>query len=69
MAAADLEDFLPFLRDREVPVDVETTDAFRSGGEAYCYGRLLHPYDADTVSTLYRTWKLAQGSRVAGATT
>ena len=69
MAATDLEDFLPFLRDHEVRVDVETANAFRSGGEAYGYGRLVHPYEANSVCTLYRTWRLAQGSRVAGATT
>lgn len=68
MAAADLEDFLRFLRDHEVGVVIETVDAFRSGGEAYGYGRLLHLYDADSVTTLYRTWRQAQGTRVAGVT-
>lgn len=67
MAAADLEDFLPFLRDHEVRVELETADAFRSGGETYGYGQLVHPYDADTVCDLYRTWKQARGRRTAGA--
>lgn len=65
MAAADLEDFLPFLRDHEVRVEVENSEAFRSGGEAYGYGRLVHPYDADSVRALFRTWKLAQGTPTA----
>jgi hypothetical protein len=67
MAAADLEDFIPFLRDHEVCVDVEAADAFRSGGAPYGYGRLAHPYDIDSVAALYRTWRQAQGSRAAGA--
>jgi hypothetical protein len=62
MAAADLEDFLPFLRDHEVRVETEPASAFQSGGVAYGYGRLVHPYDAESVSPLYRTWRLAQGS-------
>ena len=69
MAAADLEDFIRFLRDHEVGVEVETADAFCSGGDAYGYGRLLHLYDVDSVITLYRTWKRAQGSRAAATAT
>jgi hypothetical protein len=67
IGAADLEDFLPFLREHEVRVEVETAQAFCSGGTAYGYGRLVHPYDTDSVTALYRTWKQAQRSRVAGA--
>jgi hypothetical protein len=66
MAAAELEDFIPFLRDNEVRVDVETKDAFRSGGVAYSYGRLVHPYDTDSVGALYKTWSQMQGRRKAG---
>jgi hypothetical protein len=69
MTATDLGDFIPFLRDHEVRVDVEPGDAFRSGGAAYGYGRLVHPYDIDSVAALYRTWRQAQGSRAAGAMT
>ena len=68
MAAADLDDFIRFLRDHEVRVEVESAEAFRSGGEAYGYGRLIHPYDVDSASALFRTWKLAQGSRAAVST-
>lgn len=68
MTAVDLEDFLPFLRDHEVRVELEAAEAFRSGGEAYGYGRLVHPYDADSVRALYRTWKQAQGIRTPKAT-
>lgn len=67
MAAADLEDFLPFLRDHEVRVELATAEAFRSGGEVYGYGRLVHPYDTDSVRALYRTWKQAHVARTAGA--
>lgn len=68
MAAEELEGFIRFLRDNEVRVEMETADAFRSGGTAYGYGRLLHQYDADSVDRLYRTWTQAQRSRTAGGT-
>lgn len=68
MAAADLRDFLDFLRDHEVSAEVEAADAFHSGGEAYGYGRLLHLYDVESTEILYRAWKQGQGSRTAGAT-
>jgi hypothetical protein len=67
MAAADLDDFIPFLRDHEVRVDVDVADAFRSGGTPYSYGRIVHAYDIVSVAALYRTWRRAQGSRSAGA--
>lgn len=57
MAGEDLEAFIGYLHDHEVRVEMETADAFRSGGKAYGYGRLLHVFDADTVSGLYRMWK------------
>jgi hypothetical protein len=60
MSTEDLEGFIRFLRDNEVRVEEETADAFHSGGKAYGYGRLLHLFDADSVSTLYRTWKLSR---------
>lgn len=63
MAAEDLEDFLPFLRDHEVRVDLEESGAFRSGESFYAYGRLAHPYDIQTVASLYRTWRLAHAGR------
>ena len=59
MAAAELDDFIPFLRDHEVRVDVEAAEAFRAGGAAYGYGRLAHSYDADSVAALYKTWRQA----------
>lgn len=66
MAAADLEGFLPFLRDHEVRVELEAAESFRSGGIAYGYGRLVHPYDVDSVCEMYRAWKQAQGGRTPG---
>ena len=63
MTEEDLEDFLPFLRDHEVCVDLEAKSAFRSGGSSYAYGRLAHPYDIQTVGSLYRTWRLAHLGR------
>lgn len=62
MVMADLEDFIRFLRDNEVRVEIEKADAFRSGGVAYGYGRLIHPYDTESASNLYRTWKLARAA-------
>jgi len=63
MAAEDLEDFIQFLRDNEVRVEVEAADAFQSVGKAFGYGRLVHLFDADSVKRLYRTWKQVQASR------
>jgi hypothetical protein len=67
MAAEDLEEFIRFLRDREVRVEVETADVFRSEGKAYGYGRLFHLFDADSVSQMYRTWKRALESQPVAA--
>ncbi|MFI5455701.1 MAG: hypothetical protein ACHRXM_09645 [Isosphaerales bacterium] len=69
MAAEDLEDFIQFVRDNEVCVEVETADALHSGGKVYGYGRLLHLFDADSVSDLYRMWNVARQSRAAGEVT
>jgi hypothetical protein len=66
MTADDLEDFIQFVRDHEVRVEVETAGAFHSGGTVYGYGRLLHLFDADSVKNLYRTWRQARRSRTAG---
>jgi hypothetical protein len=42
-AAAARRQASAFLRDHEVRVELESAQAFRSGGEAYGYGRLIHP--------------------------
>jgi len=63
MAAEDLGVFVRFLRDNKVHAEVESADAFQSGGKAYRYGRLLHSFDADSVKRLYHTWRQTRGSR------
>lgn len=68
MAAADLDEFIGFLRDHEIRAEAETSGTFRSAGEIYGYGRLAHLYDADSASDLYRTWRQARTSRSASAT-
>jgi len=68
MPTDELEDFIRFLRDNEVCVEAETTGVFHSGGKAHGYGRLLHLFDADSVSKLYPTWKHARASGAAGET-
>ncbi|MGP0070299.1 MAG: hypothetical protein ACLQGP_42695 [Isosphaeraceae bacterium] len=66
MATEDLEGFVEFLRENKVRVEVETADAFHSGGKAYGYARLLHLYDADSANALYRTWKQLHEGRAVG---
>lgn len=61
MGAAELEEFTRVLADRGIPIQVDSADAFRSGGVTYGYGRLLHPYEADSVVVVYRAWKMAGG--------
>jgi hypothetical protein len=68
MLTEEMHDFLRFLRNNEVLAEVETLDAFHSGMKAYGYGRLVHPYDVDSVSHLHRTWKQERSSRGAQAT-
>jgi hypothetical protein len=68
MAVEDLEDFIRYLRDNEVRIEVEAANAFHSVGKAYGHGRLHHLFDADSVKRLYRRWKQAQGTRAAGET-
>jgi hypothetical protein len=68
MAAEDLGTFVRFLRDNKVYVEAETADAFHSGGKAYRYGRLLHPFDVDSLKSLYHTWRQTRGSRAAEET-
>jgi len=69
MATEELEEFIRFLHDNEVRVEAETTGIFHSGGKAHGYGRLLHLFDADAVSRLYRTWRHARASTAAGEIT
>lgn len=52
----ELTDFVPYLRDHEVPCDVEESGTFRAAGRAYGLGRLQHLYDVDTTLALYQTW-------------
>ena len=66
MASEELGDFIQFLRDNKVRVEVETEDAFQSGGRSYGYGRLVHPFDADSVKGFFQMWHQAQRSRGAG---
>jgi hypothetical protein len=67
MASNDLESVIRFLRDNDVRVEEEAAAAFRSGGTAFGYGQLLHPFDVDLVKTLHRTWKTSPASREVGA--
>ena len=66
MAMEDLEDFIRFLGENKVRVEAETANVFHSGGKAHGYGRLLHLFDTDSASRLYRTWKQARASGTAG---
>lgn len=66
LPAADLGEFIDFLRDHEVRVELESGDTFRAAGQAYGYGRLLHLYDSDSVGELYRNWERARGRGVEG---
>lgn len=69
MAAEDLEDFIGFLRDNEVHAEIEPAVVVHSGGHTYRYGRLLHLFDADSASSLYRMWKPSRQSRAAETVT
>ena len=68
MVADELEDFVAFLRDHDLRVDVDTADAFQSGGKSYSYGRLRHVFDADSLKELYRTWQEAHRCRAERVT-
>lgn len=62
----ELGDFIQFLRDHEVPCDVEEVGTFRTEGRAYGLGRLQHLYDVDTTLDLYRTWsRMTKEARAA----
>jgi hypothetical protein len=68
MAAEDVEEFIGFLRENTVHAEVEPEVVVHSGGETYGYGRLIHLFDADSVSTVYRMWNQVHDSRIsAGA--
>ena len=68
MAAADLEEFIRFLRDHEVRVDVETADVFRSGGGPTATAGSLHLYDADSVDRPLQDVEAGPVEPAAGAT-
>jgi len=68
MPTDDLEDFVQFLRDNEVRVEIETAVAFHSGGHDYGYGRLVHLFDTDAVTNFYRMWTRAHAGQTAVAT-
>jgi hypothetical protein len=65
MPAEELEDFIEFLRESKVYAEIEPAVVVRSGGETYGYGRLIHPFDAESASTLYRMWRSMHESRTA----
>jgi hypothetical protein len=66
MASDELDDFIGYLRENEVRAEVVTRDAFHSEGRAYGYGRLIHPFDSESVAKLYRTWRQLQESLPPG---
>jgi hypothetical protein len=68
IASDDMVDFLDFLRDHGIHVQVEATKSFHSAGHAYGIARLMHLYDVDSTSELYRTWEKTRGRGVQGAT-
>jgi hypothetical protein len=66
IASDELDDFIRYLRENEVRAEPDARDAFRSEGRAYGYGRLLHLFDSEAASTLYRTWRQTHESLPPG---
>ena len=57
----ELAGFAAYLRENEVPCDVEEAATFLSGGRLYGYVRLHHLYDLQSAGDLYRTWRRGAG--------
>ena len=57
MPSEELAGFAAYLRENEVPCDVEEAGTFPAEGRSYGLGRLHHLYDFETAENLYRTWR------------
>ena len=63
LPSEELAGFAAYLRENEVPCDVEEAGTFRAEGRSYGFGRLHHLYDMETAQDLYHTWR--QGAEVS----
>ncbi|APW60540.1 hypothetical protein [Paludisphaera borealis] len=57
MPSEALIGFIAYLRENEVPCNLEESAAFLSEGRPHGFGLLRHKYDIEAARRLYSTWQ------------